>query len=308
MIGLLAHRRAVLHVCVLAAVALTPLAAQMVSVDYVEGDVFVGDSGSGGGDLLFIGDTVGAGQYIEVAAGGYAELSSGGQTLRLAREGVFSVAELFTGAASVASRQSAVMSSITNRLRRLTTDDDDQARESTVAGVRASEAAAEPEVEWAGDEDVGELIAEGVELLAEGLYEDAWYVFGDAWDFAFGDDEDIAGFYYGYASWLVGESADARDTFEFIDPAPESEIYGDYLAAYAQVLIDDGEPNAAVDLLAPATRGGDEGVRQLALFLTGLAHLELGDENAAIRALSDAARLTADPGIAETAAALASGL
>lgn len=74
---------------------------------------------------------------------------------------------------------------------------------------------------WAAGESVDELIRHGTTLLNEGAYDDACYVYREAYDYAITDQEYArALFSYGYASTLVGKSAQAFENVT--DPAVRS--------------------------------------------------------------------------------------
>lgn len=88
-------------------------------------------------------------------------------------------------------------------------------------GAGASEAALPAAPAWAAGESVDELIRHGTTLLNEGAYDDAYYVYREAYDYAITDQEYArALFSYGYASTLVGKSAQAFENVT--DPAVRS--------------------------------------------------------------------------------------
>ena len=248
--------------------------AQQVDVGYVDGLLEVRD----GTDWyeLFIGDFVDADDEIRLGRNAYAELTNGQTTVKLSRPGTYQVSELIEGAERTASAGIAGM--VLNRIGRLT-GREEQPAQTAAGGARASEAVNQNAPTWAGGETIDELIAEGVELLNEGAYEDAYYVFEEAYDYAISDLEYArAIFYYGYASTLVGRNAQAFELLEEIGPDEDTDYFASHVLALGQLLVESFAYDEAVDYLSVLAEDGDQAPEdiQSAQLLLGVAYDGLG--------------------------------
>ena len=261
------------------------LPAQEVVVGYVDGVLEVRD-GTVWYDL-FIGDAVAEADQIRLGPNSYAELSNGRTTVKLSRAGTYGVSSLIEGAGRTASAGIAGM--VLNRVGRLS-GREEQPPQTVAGGARASAAVVETGPTWAGGETVDELIAEGAGLLGEGAYEDAYYVFQEAYDYAISDAEYArAVFYYGYASTLVGRSAQAFDLLEEIGPDASTDYYASHLLVLGQLLVESFAYDEAVAHLSPLAedREHDPEDVQSAQLLLGIAYDGLGMTEQARRYLRE---------------------
>jgi len=250
------------------------VAAQEVVIGYVDGTLEVREGSTW--YELFIGDAVDESDRIRLGADAYAELTNGQTTVKLSRPGTYEVSDLILGAGRTESTGIAGM--VLNRIGRLTGREAEEDR--TVAGgVRASEAVNQNAPDWVGGEAIDDLIAEGTGLLNEGAYEDAYYVFQEAYDYAISDAEYArALFYYGYASTLVGRSAQAFDLLEEVGPDAGTDYYSSHVLALGQLLVESFAYDEAVEYLTALAEDDDQAPEdvQSARLLLGIAYDGLG--------------------------------
>lgn len=267
---------------------------------YVDGVLEVRDGNSWVD--LFIGDGLEPSDQIRLEADSYAELTTGQTTVKLSRNGTYEVSDLIEGTGRTES--AGIAGLVLNRIGRLTGREDEQQEQTAAGGARASEAVNQNAPTWAGGESVDELIEEGVTLLNEGAHQDAYYVFQEAYDYAITDAEYAkALFYYGYASTLVGKSAQAFDLLEEIEPDPQTDYFASHVLALGQLLVESFAYQEAIDyleMLEDAEQQESEDV-QSAQLLMGIAYDGLGMAEEA-RSYLRRARATA-PGTAAADAA-----
>jgi tetratricopeptide (TPR) repeat protein len=270
------------------------LTSQEILVEYVEGVVDL-RSGSEWQEV-FIGDTIPADATLRIGATGMVELRGADKTYLLAQPGTFQLASII--AASNRHEQVGAGALARQRLRAFSTND--TASDAVVAGVRASEAVDRNAVTWAGGASVPELIETGIAELVDGNYEDAYYSFFDAWEFAGSDELPMAQFYLGYAAYLTGYTGEALGLLRSPEPDPTTEYYDDHLLTLGQVLIDGFAYEDAAELLAGYLEHDDiaSSDRQTAHLLAGLAYDGLGEATEATAHLQQAAEIDPDSEIA----------
>ena len=253
----------------------TGLVAQEIVVGYVDGVLEVRDGNSWVD--LFIGDGLEPSDQIRLEADSYAELTTGQTTVKLSRNGTYEVSDLIEGTGRTES--AGIAGLVLNRIGRLTGREEEQQEQTAAGGARASEAVNQNAPTWAGGESVDELIEEGVTLLNEGAHQDAYYVFQEAYDYAITDAEYAkALFYYGYASTLVGKSAQAFDLLEEIEPDPQTDYFASHVLALGQLLVESFAYQEAIgylEMLEDAEEQESEDV-QSAQLLMGIAYDGLG--------------------------------
>lgn len=292
--------RRITFVLLMLAIAVTGAVAQELIVEYVEGYLEVRDSGSW--YELYIGDVVGRDDVIRLDEGAYAELSDGSLTIRLTRAATYEMADLLESAQD--QQRANIGSLVANRLGRMTNSDDRGS--TTVGGVRASEAATEDRLQWAGGADVDELAEEGMLMLDEGDYLEAFYIFEEAYEYSSFEEEGDFLFLMGYALALDGEVNEALTYYEDAQLEPESEYYADYKLAYSQLLIEvfafEEAGNVLEDFLEMA-QDADDYDMQYAFFLLGIAMDGAGMSDAAAGAFEQAVGINADADLTATAEA-----
>ena len=261
------------------------LFSQDLSVAYIEGLVELQDERDW--QQVYIGDVVPENAVLRVGENAYAEISTPSTVLRLVRPGTYRMEEL---AVETESRQSLRLSSlVTSRIRSVTRTR--PRGQGAVGGVRGSEAAqAGDGLTWMGGESVSELIEDGKAQLEAGDYEGAYYLFGEAYQFADGAARDEALFYMGYTAYLQGNWSEALSSLERADLDPDVEYYHDHALTLAQLLVESFAYNDALEVLdsylTEADPTGEN--RQTALLLTGLSYEGLGDRGQARTALVSA--------------------
>lgn len=271
--------RSVVAVGLLVLAGAGALFGQDVVVEYVDGYLDIDENGEW--YPLYIGDEIGIDSTVRLEDGSYAELARGTATVRLRRGGEYQVSSLFEAAGRVA--QSGIGAMIASRVSAMTTEQDDS--QTAVGGVRASEAVAEPEISWAGGESVADLIDEGLLLLDDGAYQDAYWAFADAYDYSLTDEEyERSAFFLGYASMLIGENAEALELLEEVGPNPETDFYAQHALSLSQLLIQEFAYEDALDVLADlAASAPDDQTMLTANLLRGIAHSGMGDNAGARR-------------------------
>lgn len=251
---------------------LFPLQSQSILVSFFEGGVeYRADSGW---RAVEIGDELPRGSEVRLAEDAYLEVLSGRHTVRYTDPGRYRLGgEADEGAAT----DTDVRGILRGKLSRLAGRERTPSREATTAGVRASEAATEPELDWAGDETPEELLAEGRALLEEGEFEEASFVFEEAFDFSFGKARNRAGFFFVYSLYLLDEGDFAREVLAGFSPDSSADYYADYALVAAELYLRSGENGPAAELLGeliesrPDLEFEDPLTAQLANYLFGLA-------------------------------------
>gem|GEM_PF-1716605 len=251
------------------------LFAQRADVGYVEGAV---EYRSGGAwSDVYIGDQLDLSGQLRLGADGYAEILLNGSTIRLSRPGQITLSELQTQSSPVG-----VTGALAGRVGRFMKPDDTDAV-TTVGGVRASEAVSEPEISWAGGEDVGDLLEEGMAYLQQNNIEEAFYSFEEAFDFSDDADYNEAGFLYAYSAFLIGEPDTSLEVLGALDPTSSDQYFVDTMLLHAQLLLDAGKAVQAAQraqsvlTIEQTLRSSDPLSLQMAYFLNGDALSRQGD-------------------------------
>lgn len=270
-------RRSLLVVMLL--MVTTLLFGQDFVVKYVDGYLDIADGGKW--YELYIGDAVRESDTLRLDEGSYAELSNGSLTIKLTRPGTYYVGDLVSTARRTAS--SGVGGLVLGRVGRLTGQQAQQAQ-TAAGGARASEAVNQNQPTWAGGESVDELIQQGLGMLQQGGFQDAYWVFQEAYDYALDDTEYAKSlFYYGYGAALIGNTEEAFDLLQELGPNPETDYYADHVIVLGQLLLETFAFEDAVKSLEPlvADARAEAGARQSAMLLTGLAYDAMGDRTQA---------------------------
>lgn len=272
--------------------------AQSFSADYVQGTVNIQQNGRWYD--VAIGDSIPPGGTIKLGAGSYAELSNGAVTIKLTRPGTYQMADLVR--ANATNSSAGLGSILAGRIDGLAKGGDRQSSTS-VGGVRAAEAQSGPQTVWAGGDNSDELIKQGLTLLKQGSYNDAFYRFKDAYDNADSSIAPEARFYMGYAASLKNDTLNAITYLTSYKPDPAKSYYAAQVLTLAQVYVQTFAYKDALDLLGPflassAASGSD---LQTAYLLQGLAYRGVSDIVKARAVLMKARDLI--PGSPEGAAA-----
>ncbi len=272
--------------------------AQSFTADYVQGTVNLQQNGSWYD--LSIGDNIPSNGMIKLGAGAYAELSNGSVTIKLSRPGTYQMAALVR--ANATNSSAGLGSILTNRIEALTKGSESHGSTS-VGGVRAAEAQSGPQTVWAGGDNSDELIKQGLTLLKQGSYNEAFYRFKDAYDNADSSMAPEARFYMGYAASLKNDTRNAINYLTSYKPDPAKDYYSAQVLTLAQLYVQTFAYKDALDLLVPYLGGGAASGSDLqtGYLLQGLAYRGLSDAANAKAALTKARDLI--PGSPEGAAA-----
>jgi hypothetical protein len=275
------------------------LSAETAVAGYVEGLVEFNDGG--GWSDVFIGDSLSLDGQLRIDSGAYVELMVGGATVRLSRPGIVDLGDIDRGSAPAG-----VTGAIAGRMGRFLQPDETRTQ-TAVGGVRASEAVSEPEISWAGGEDSQELIEQGLEYLAVNDFEEAYYSFEEAYDFAGSGTEEEAGFFFAYAAFVLGETDTALDVLSEIEPDADSPVFLDATLLQAQMLLETGDADGTVRAAdrVISQRGTlteqDPLSLQLAYFLRAEALSGTGDQSGARQAYARARDLAPETQIGRSA-------
>jgi tetratricopeptide (TPR) repeat protein len=287
-------------------VSATALAgAQSFSADYVQGQVDLQQTGGWYG--IAIGDSIPADATIRLGSNSYAELSDGLVTLKLAQPGVYRIPALVKGSAD--NNSAGLGSILTQRVAALAGSSN--SRDGAVAGgVRARQAPTGPPTIWAGGENPDDLISQGLTLMQQGNFDEAYYRFKDAYDSADSTLAPEAGFYVGYAASLRNDTRNAIKYLSEFKPSPTTSYYSDQVLTLAQLYVQTFAYRSSLDLLSPYIAGGNEGDQSLetAYLLEGIAYRGLGDTARSKSALIRARDLIPGSKIAAAAAKLLAGM
>lgn len=227
------------------------VSAQEFFVAYLEGEVEYRD-GSRWVECR-IGDSLAAGTEVRLSDDGFLEVVRGNRTFRYAAAGTYRLAGDAAGAPS-AGDTTDLGGLIRATVSRFTRSVSPPSERAISAGVRASEAAQEPSIDWVGDDSPEELIEEGVGALTDGAVEDASFLFEDAFSFAEGATRERAGFFFVYTLYLLAEYDLAFETLAEFSPDTGATYFPDFALVAAEVYHAVGELERAVDLLDTALR------------------------------------------------------
>lgn len=251
--------------------AFANIAAQDLVVAYLDGkaEIQVGSSWTS----IRIGDSVPVSTSLRLGESSFVELAFPAAAVKLSKPGTYLLADLIKDAQSV--KQANVASLVAGRITKLTQKVAGD-RSATVGGVRASQAAEQQKVQWAGEGDVEALLEDGLAALSEGRPAEALENFDEARDWAEAGQLAKVNFYRGYALSQQGETTAALKTFQSVKAKPEEEYFGSYVLAYAGLLIETLAPSDALNLL-DQYKGSDKDMLQATFYLKGVAHKQLGN-------------------------------
>jgi len=231
-------RRVIGFAMVLSIVVCTAIGALDFTVNYAEGSVET--NADGGWHAVFAGETVSGSDQIRIGPGAFVELRGDSGVVRLSRPGTFAVRDLSHLEESATELDTAVGS----LLRALVFKR--EIRETTTAGARASDAASEPEVEWAGGMSAWDLMAKGIEYLAAGDPEEAYFEFEEAYLWAEPDEQSRIGYLYALTASQIGERDLAREILAEIPLSDDEYWYVDAQLLRAELLLESGDAPGAV--------------------------------------------------------------
>ncbi len=229
---------------VLLLTAVFPVGSEDFGIQYREGEVSIHHSETW--KPISIGDEISRDAVLRLGVDSYLEMGDGKVILRIARPGVYRVADLLEAHAAEASES--LFTRIQQRLRRVLSSSTERAP--AVAGTRADEAAPIAELEWLGGDTVAELIEEGRLALDDENIDTAVELFDEAALFATSAEEPEAAFYLGYSLFLSGESREALQWLQLHEPDTGAYYYHEHVMTLAQAHLDVSAADEAIALLA----------------------------------------------------------
>jgi len=262
---------------------------------YFEGSVEVQEPD--GWKPATLGQNLGASQSLRLLPGANAELLVQGRRIVLNLPGEFPLGQLLQGTDTLGNVSSLVRTQVRAVLGRSAPN---IRANSAAGGVRSSEAAQEePGLSLVSST---QLIQNGKTALNLGDFQQAADLFGQAFDFAFSNQEETeSAFYAGYSNLALGDAQEAAFWFDFINPVdPGSEFFVPYGLSAAQAYFELGNPVMSLEfldrLITQTTLSGADS--QFERFFRGLVMLELNDQQNARRYLSESVALDPNSPIA----------
>ena len=275
------------------------LSAEEAVLVYVDGEVEADD----GSDWIWmdIGDSVPLSVSVRLEDGTNAEFVLGDTTLTLTKGGTYRLDELFETSKRLSSWGLGTL--VASKTRTLVGGRAQEGPEA-VAGVRG--ASAETEVDWLGGEEA-ELVDAGRELLSDGDYEAAVFVFEEAFDISAEENEELILYYLGLAFALMGDRVQALDYLSEIDIVPSQIFYADAVLLKGQLLMETFALEEALELFAEYLENEPNGSSSQAVYyLAGLCYKSVDDHAASLQLLQKAIEADPDSEIAEIAATIMS--
>ena len=222
-----------------------PLAAEDLTVDYVDGYLDLLDNGDW--VELFPGDVISSGDTIRLDEDSFADLSGRNKNLSLTQEGIYKVSKLLSGQAETSNLG---LGSVVSGKLSIMLNNQQVQTQSTVGGVRAAEAEGAPQLDWMESETI-ELIEEGKEYLEDGDFDEAVSLFEEAWDLSMDEQEEGQALYYlGYTCAATGKTGQALKYLMMVKPDPYMENYHNHYLLAGNLLLNTFAYDKAVEWLA----------------------------------------------------------
>lgn len=286
---------------VLFLLAAFPLAAQNLTVEYVEGEALL--AAAGGWVALNPGDPVPVKGRIRLGAGGLLELAQGPTRLTVSRPGTYNVTELLASAKKVASWNLGQV--VGSKLKGAVAGPKTGSRATTSAGVRAERKDEGGGVEWVTDTGLEEELEQGRRLLEQGSYDEALALFQEALQRA--DSSEAGSLRYYIAETLArqGRTAQALQALKPVELGPQESMYQDLVLLKGRLLLESLAFNDALELFKGQLRQNQAGGFAQALhILSSYSHRGLGMTDEARDDLRRAAGLDRDSELGREADAL----
>jgi tetratricopeptide (TPR) repeat protein len=265
------------------------ISAEAFLVEYLDG-IVEADEGDSWFEV-YIGDELSENAIVKLSGGAFVEVSSSNTALKFSKPGTYQLKDYVTAAQSV--EKANLGSLVAGRLQKMTQQS--KVRTSTaVGGIRASEAVTEEATTWVAMDSVRELIDEGIGKLSEGDFNEAYWLFVDANDAAFEEDEENESrFYVGYTALLKGEDREAIEVLGGMSVDSSADYYQDYVLTLGTLYIQTLSFQEALDILSPYLElsGQEIESKQTAYLLQGLGYQGLGDIPMATTAFDKAKNL-----------------
>jgi tetratricopeptide (TPR) repeat protein len=249
-----------------------PLSAAEVVVEFLDGFLeFQEDEAWLEAD---IGDTLPADCTIRLGEESFVELADERGKITISAPGIYNLSELLKSRSEKQKRLGGFLKQALTRV-----VEEPEATESVSMGVRAAEVEDEP-FQWMDEEE--EIVAQGKDLLAEGLYQEALIFFQDAIEDWGLTEEGALAFYLGVTYAMLGENAKALRRLSVLEPDPWEDYYADWAVLTGQLYMDSLAYQRALEVFKGyLSEYPPDETAQLVLYLSGLCHRELGNEEVA---------------------------
>lgn len=250
-----------------------PLAAQNLTVEYVEGEALL--AAGGGWVELHPGDAVQAKGRIRLGTDGLLELAQGATRLTVSRPGTYNVADLLASSKKVASWNLGQV--VGSKLRGAVAGQKSGSRGATSAGVRAELKDEGGRVEWVTDTGLEEELEQGRGLLEQGRYDEALALFQETLQRA--DSSEAGSLRYYIAETLArqGRTAQALQSLKPVELEPQESMYQELVLLKGRLLLESLAFNDALELFKGQLRQNQAGGFAQALYiLSSYSHRGLG--------------------------------
>jgi tetratricopeptide (TPR) repeat protein len=299
LMGVYMNRRIIAFLLILCS-ATVALSAQELFVSFLDGEVEVIEGTRS--YEPFIGDVILLDAKIRLSEGASLELEGNGARVFLNSPGTFSVRRLFSAGAGQQSR--GVLGSLSRRIGELNGSDEDLRENTSIAGVRASDAATQDDIQWAGAE-LGDIYAEGFAALENGNVDEAYYAFEEAYFMASDSELAEAAYYLGYTAVLRGDLDEADELYAEVDlDSGDGDLYYLFQLSSADLHLKLGDYPGVIsglEELISTTALGPADI-QLAHYYRAMAYAGLGDQRRRDADLRRVTEINANPqltGVAE---------
>lgn len=264
--------------------ALAPRAEEAV-VEFVDGTVEVQEDS--GWIEVDIGDSLPEGSTLRIGSDSLAELSSSRGRITITAPGTYVLADLFQDRGG---RKALLGGFMKNALARAVAEPG--AEESVSMGVRAAEVE-EESFEWMDEEE--ELLNQGKDLLADGLYAEALDLFTEAEELWGLEGQGAFGFYIGVTYAMLGENGRALQRLLSLDPAPWEDYFTEWAVLTGELLMESLDYARAVQIFQRYLQESPAGPSaQTVWYLTALSQREEGHRDAAADSFRRAYRVDPD--------------
>lgn len=300
-------KKNVILILMVCGILIFPLAAEDLTVDYVDGYLDLLDNGDW--LELYPGDVISSNDTIRLDIDSFADFSGRNKNLSLTQEGVYKVSKLLSG--QVETSNLGLGSVVSGKLS-IMLNNSQVATQSTVGGVRAAEAEGTPQLDWMESESI-ELIEEGKTFLEAGDLDEAAALFEEAWDLSMDEQEEGQALYYlGFACASSGKTGQALNYLTMVNPDPYMENYHNHFLLTGNLLLNTFAYDKAVEWLdnysaADAAYKAPE-TEQMIYLLSGMSAKLAGNSNKARTMLNMAISIDSESDTAATAAEILSSL
>ena len=253
-----------------------------------------------GSDWIYldIGDTVKESDTIKLDYDSFIEIKFHDTKLTISQEGTYHIDSLLSDDASLSNSN---FGSKVNDIFSKLLYEDKSLSQSTVGGVRASDAALEADNIF-GEGYFNDIAAEAKDMYKDGDIDSAYDLFLDAYDFAEDNEQETEALYY--LALISYESGEIRNALSYIDDIylnEYSDFYGYVVFLKGKILLDTHGYQQSLDWLAENPLEEDDPLMQSVMLIEGLATIKNGDASNGKTILKQCAALNPNSDLAGTA-------